>query len=75
MPRNRAIPKRIVPLAMYISVVGLGIFYTVLCWAGLSAYPKLDDAINVAQNNSADILFPAGDTVHRQLGRSRDERT
>ena len=50
-------PKRIVPLAMYISVVGLGIFYTVLCWAGLSAYPKLDDAINVAQNNSAVFFF------------------
>ena len=31
-------PKKIVPLAMYISVIGLGIFYTITSWASISAY-------------------------------------
>ena len=50
-------PKRIVPLSMYISVVGLGIFYTLVSWAALSGYAKLDDAIGQAQNNSAEFFF------------------
>jgi amino acid transporter len=50
-------PKRIVPLSMYISVLGLGIFYTLVSWAALSGYAKLDDAINAAQNNSAEFFF------------------
>ena len=31
-------PKRIVPMAMYISVVGLGIFYTLTSWAPFAGY-------------------------------------
>ena len=31
-------PKKIVPRAMYISVVGLGIFYMITSWAALSGY-------------------------------------
>jgi amino acid transporter len=50
-------PKRIVPLSMYISVLGLGIFYTLVSWAALSGYAKLDDAIDAAQNNSANFYF------------------
>ncbi len=30
-------PKKIVPRAMYISVIGLGIFYTITSWASISA--------------------------------------
>ena len=29
-------PKKIVPRAMYISVIGLGIFYTITSWASIS---------------------------------------
>jgi amino acid transporter len=50
-------PKRIVPLSMYISVLGLGIFYTLVSWAALSGYGKLDDAISQAQNNSNAFFF------------------
>lgn len=46
-------PKRIVPQSLYISVLGLGIFYTITSWAAVSAYPTLDDAITQAQTNSA----------------------
>ncbi len=44
-------PKRIVPLAMYISVIGLGIFYTATSWASISAYPSAAAAAFAAQND------------------------
>jgi amino acid transporter len=50
-------PKRIVPLSLYISVSGLGVFYTLTSWAALSGYLHLDDAISVAQTNSAVFFF------------------
>jgi amino acid transporter len=55
-------PKRIVPLSMYISVIGLGIFYTITSWAALSGYHSVNEAADVAQNNSAEFFFiPAKD--------------
>jgi amino acid transporter len=50
-------PKRIVPLAMYISVIGLGIFYVITSWAAISGYNSIDAAANVAQNNSGSFFF------------------
>ena len=44
-------PKRIVPMAMYISVIGLGIFYTVTSWASVSAYGSEAKAAFAAQND------------------------
>src|SRR6266566_2013460 len=53
-------PKRIVPRAMYISVVGLGIFYTLTSWAPLGGYPTVHAAIAQAQTNPAEFyLHPA----------------
>ncbi len=53
-------PKRIVPMAMYISVIGLGIFYTLTSWAPFAGYHTLNDAIGQAQNNAAQFyLGPA----------------
>src|ERR1700674_1838550 len=46
-------PKRIVPLAMYISVVGLGLFYILTSWAPFAGYPNLAAAIAQAQTNPA----------------------
>src|SRR5467141_2958710 len=46
-------PKRIVPRAMYISVIGLGIFYILTSWAPFAGYHTLTDAIGQAQNNAA----------------------
>lgn len=55
-------PKRIVPLAMYISVIGLGIFYTLTSWAVLSGYHSVHEAASVAQKDSANFFFiPAKD--------------
>ena len=50
-------PKKIVPRAMYISVIGLGIFYTITSWAAISGYASTAAAANVAQNNSAEFFF------------------
>ncbi|HUK67731.1 MAG TPA: APC family permease [Streptosporangiaceae bacterium] len=53
-------PKRIVPRALYISVIGLGVFYTITAWASLSGYPSTHAAIVQAQTNAADYyLGPA----------------
>ena len=51
-------PKRIVPMAMYISVIGLGVFYTLTSWAPFAGYHTLNDAIGQAQSNAA--LFYLG---------------
>jgi amino acid transporter len=42
-------PKRIVPMAMYISVVGLGIFYILTSWAPFAGYSSVGAAIAQAQ--------------------------
>src|SRR5256886_1428600 len=57
-------PKRIVPLSMYISVIGLGIFYVITSWAALSGYHSVNEAAKVAQTNSAEFFFiPTADFV------------
>jgi len=62
-------PKRIVPLSLYISVLGLGIFYIITSWAGISAYPTVDDAIKIAQTDSAHFyLTPASTMVAPWVG-------
>jgi len=50
-------PKRIVPQSLYVSVLGLGIFYTLVSWAAVSGYAKIDDAIAQAQSDSANFFF------------------
>src|SRR6516165_9079276 len=54
-------PKRIVPRALYISVIGLGIFYTLTSWAPLGGYSSAHAAISQAQKDPANFyLLPAG---------------
>ena len=50
-------PKRIVPLSLFISVIGLGIFYIVTSWMATSAYPTIEDAITKAQTDSANFFL------------------
>src|ERR1700761_2770712 len=50
-------PKKNVGRAMYISVIGLGIFYVVTSWAAISGYHSTDAAAVVAQNDSANFFF------------------
>jgi amino acid transporter len=50
-------PKKIVPRAMYISVIGLGIFYVVTSWAAISGYPSTAAAAHIAQTDPANFYF------------------
>jgi amino acid transporter len=50
-------PKRIVPLSLFISVIGLGIFYIFTSWMATSAYPTIEDAIAKAQTDSANFFL------------------
>jgi len=50
-------PKRIVPLSLYISVIGLGVFYTITSWCALSSYPTVEDAIAQGQLASSDFYL------------------
>jgi amino acid transporter len=50
-------PKKIVPRAMYISVIGLGIFYVITSWAAISGYRSTQEAAFVSQNNAAEFFF------------------
>src|SRR6201985_1820997 len=53
-------PKRIVPRALYISVIGLGVFYVITSWAPLAGYPTVHAAVAQAQSNAANFyLSPA----------------
>jgi amino acid transporter len=50
-------PKRIVPLSLYISVIFLGVFYTFICWCGVSAYPNQGAMLAQAVNDSGDFYL------------------
>jgi amino acid transporter len=52
-------PKRIVPLAMYISVIGLGIFYFLSSWAPLAGFGSLHAAVAHAQGDPGTFYQPA----------------
>ncbi|HEY0389586.1 MAG TPA: APC family permease [Gaiellales bacterium] len=50
-------PKRIVPMSMYISVIGLGVFYTITSWAALSSYATTAAAALQAQTNASGFFL------------------
>ena len=67
-------PKKIVPMAMYISVIGLGIFYTVTSWAAISGYAPTEAAARrQAVNNAARVLPRPGQAVREHVPPERPE--
>lgn len=50
-------PKRIVPLSLYISVVGLGLFYIIISWCAVSAYPTEGDMLAKAFSDSSNFYL------------------
>lgn len=50
-------PKRIVPLSLYISVIFLGVFYTIVSWCGISAYPNEGAMLAQAVNDSGNFFL------------------
>ena len=60
-------PKRIVPRAMYISVIGLGVFYTITSWAAISGYATTEAAALQAQTDAAGFFLGPAVTYGDQL--------
>jgi amino acid transporter len=50
-------PKRIVPLSLFLSVIGLGLFYIFTSWMATASYPTIEDAIAKAQTDSANFFL------------------
>ena len=49
--------KRIVPQSLYYSVIGLGVFYTIISWCAVSAYPTEGDMLAKAYADSGNFFL------------------
>lgn len=57
-------PKHIIPRSLYISVIGLGLFYIWTSWCAISAYPTEGDMLAKAVKDSGNFfLTPIGEFV------------
>ena len=50
-------PKRIIPLSLYISVIGLGLFYIFTSWCAISAYPNEQEMLVKATKDSSNFFL------------------
>lgn len=50
-------PKHIVPRSLYISVIGLGVFYVIVSWCAVSAYPTEGDMLAKAFSDSGNFYM------------------
>ncbi len=50
-------PKRVVPQSLYYSVIGLGLFYTLISFCVVSAYPTESDMLAKAFNDSGNFFL------------------
>jgi amino acid transporter len=50
-------PKSIVPKSLYISVIGLGVFYTLVSWCAVSAFPSEGDMLAKAVADSGNFFL------------------
>ena len=61
-------PKRIIPLSLLISVIGLGLFYTFVSWCAVAAYPTEADMVAKAFSDGGELLPDADPELCRRLG-------
>jgi amino acid transporter len=62
-------PKRNVPRALYISVIGLGIFYIITSWAPFAGYSSVHAAaVQATSNAAAYYIAPANAIAGRWVG-------
>jgi amino acid transporter len=50
-------PKHIIPRSLMYSVVGLGIFYVIVSWCAVSAYPTEGDVAVMARNDTVNFFL------------------
>lgn len=58
-------PKRIVPQSLYLSVIALGVFYTIVSFCAVSAYPSEGAMLAKAFNDSGNFFI---DPIHNFVG-------
>jgi amino acid transporter len=62
-------PKRNVPRSLYISVIGLGIFYIITSWAPFAGYSTVNAAVHQAQKDPLQYYFlPANSVAGHWVG-------
>lgn len=57
-------PKRIIPRSLYISVIGLGIFYIIVSWCAVSAYPTEGDMLAKAFSDSGNFYMTPLENIY-----------
>ena len=50
-------PKHIIPRSLYISVIGLGLFYILTSWCAVSAFPTEADMVKMAVKDSGNFFL------------------
>src|SRR5262249_51297892 len=50
-------PKRIIPQSLLISVIGLGVFYTIVSWCAVSSYPTEQDMVAKAFSDGVNFFL------------------
>ncbi len=50
-------PKHIIPRSLYFSVIGLGLFYIIVSWCAVSAYPTEGDMLAKAFSDSSNFYM------------------
>lgn len=50
-------PKHIIPRSLYISVIGLGLFYILTSWCAVSAFPTEADMVKTAVKDSGNFFL------------------
>lgn len=50
-------PKRTIPLSLYLSVIGLGLFYILTSWCAVAAYPTEGDMLAKAVKDSGNFFI------------------
>ena len=68
-------PKRIIPLSLYYSVIGLGLFYIFTSWCAISSYPTEGDMLVKAVKDFGQFLPDADRAKRRPLGGGADEHS
>ncbi|NJM31219.1 MAG: APC family permease [Rhizobiales bacterium] len=57
-------PKHIIPRSLYISVIGLGLFYIIVSWCAVSAYPTEGDMLAKAFSDSGNFYMTPLESIY-----------
>ncbi len=61
-------PRRIIPQSLMISVIGLGLFYTLVSWCAVASYPTEADMVAKAFSDGVNFYPDSNSELRRRLG-------